>query len=39
MRVIIAESGDPEDFYKHELDGPATYQLLRLLGLDPASST
>ena len=27
MRVI-AKSGDPEEFYKHELDGPATYQLL-----------
>ena len=35
MRIIIAESGDPEDFYKQELDGPATYQLLRLLGLQP----
>jgi len=35
MRIVIAESGAAEDFYKHELDGPATYQLLRLLGLEP----
>jgi hypothetical protein len=35
MRVVIAESSHPEDFYNHELDGPATYQLLKLLGLSP----
>jgi hypothetical protein len=35
MRVIIGESGNSEDFYKRELDGPSTYQLLRLLGIEP----
>lgn len=34
VRALIVESSGPQDFYSKELDGPLTYSLSKLLGID-----
>ena len=34
LKVLIVESSGPQDFYSEELDGPLTYNLTKVLGID-----
>jgi hypothetical protein len=38
MKVLVIESSYPKDFYSQKLDGPATHQLMKLLGALPELS-